>query len=208
MPSSCLLPHAILGCQGLWLQNLEPGAVLQSTSMAGCLISHPSLAQAVATARAWQGCRSCGSRGRAAWPRGTRWPWSAEPSATPRPSTSGSGIGSPWKGHRHPSSRYGGTSGMAQHGTAWHSMAQCSVVWHTAPASCSALRQVKLVTTAERGSYSCHVFNLFHEVWSQEVNVEIGEGPRQTSVTPHLLCSQQSSHGCTVFGETAAHVGS
>ncbi|XP_053855229.1 mucosa-associated lymphoid tissue lymphoma translocation protein 1-like isoform X3 [Vidua macroura] len=34
--------------------------------------------------------------------------------------------------------------------------------------------QVKLVTTAERGSYSCHVFNLFHEVWSQEVDVEIG----------------------------------
>ncbi|NXR55651.1 MALT1 protein, partial [Hippolais icterina] len=50
--------------------------------------------------------------------------------------------------------------------------------------------QVKLVTTAERGSYSCHVFNLFHEVWSQEVDVEIGEGPRQTSVTPYLLCSQ------------------
>ncbi|NXA42662.1 MALT1 protein, partial [Eudromia elegans] len=36
--------------------------------------------------------------------------------------------------------------------------------------------QVKLVTTAERGSYSCRVFNLFHEVWSQEVQVEIGEG--------------------------------
>ncbi|XP_031948760.1 mucosa-associated lymphoid tissue lymphoma translocation protein 1-like isoform X10 [Corvus moneduloides] len=34
--------------------------------------------------------------------------------------------------------------------------------------------QVKLVTTAERGSYSCRVFNLFHEVWSQEVDVEIG----------------------------------
>ncbi|NXQ63763.1 MALT1 protein, partial [Anthoscopus minutus] len=50
--------------------------------------------------------------------------------------------------------------------------------------------QVKLVTTAERGSYSCRVFNLFHEAWSQEVDVEIGEGPRQTSVTPHLFCSQ------------------
>ncbi|NWZ39756.1 MALT1 protein, partial [Brachypodius atriceps] len=50
--------------------------------------------------------------------------------------------------------------------------------------------QVKLVTTAERGSYSCRVFNLFHEVWSQEVDVEIGEGPRQISVTPYLLCSQ------------------
>ncbi|NXE30408.1 MALT1 protein, partial [Ardeotis kori] len=37
--------------------------------------------------------------------------------------------------------------------------------------------QVKLVTTAERGSYSCRVFNLFHEVWSREVDVEIGEGP-------------------------------
>ncbi|NWR81338.1 MALT1 protein, partial [Centropus unirufus] len=38
--------------------------------------------------------------------------------------------------------------------------------------------EVKLVTTAERGSYSCRVFNLFHEVWSQEVDVEIGEGSR------------------------------
>ncbi|NWX18882.1 MALT1 protein, partial [Aegotheles bennettii] len=44
--------------------------------------------------------------------------------------------------------------------------------------------QVKLVTTAERGSYSCRVFNLFHELWSQEVDVEIGEGPRQTSTVP------------------------
>ncbi|XP_014804500.1 PREDICTED: mucosa-associated lymphoid tissue lymphoma translocation protein 1-like isoform X2 [Calidris pugnax] len=34
--------------------------------------------------------------------------------------------------------------------------------------------QVKLVTTAERGCYSCRVFNLFHEVWSREVDVEIG----------------------------------
>ncbi|NXO40254.1 MALT1 protein, partial [Locustella ochotensis] len=50
--------------------------------------------------------------------------------------------------------------------------------------------QVKLVTTAERGSYSCRVFNLFHEVWSREVDVEIGEGPRRTSVTPYVLCSQ------------------
>ncbi|NXR33826.1 MALT1 protein, partial [Zosterops hypoxanthus] len=56
--------------------------------------------------------------------------------------------------------------------------------------------QVKLVTTAERGSYSCRVFNLFHEVWSQEVDVEIGEGPRQTSVTPYLLCSQARVSHC------------
>ncbi|XP_030365463.1 mucosa-associated lymphoid tissue lymphoma translocation protein 1-like [Strigops habroptila] len=34
--------------------------------------------------------------------------------------------------------------------------------------------QVKLVTTAERGCYSCRVFNLFHELWSREVDVEIG----------------------------------
>ncbi|OXB52363.1 UNVERIFIED_CONTAM: hypothetical protein H355_003223 [Colinus virginianus] len=33
--------------------------------------------------------------------------------------------------------------------------------------------QVQLVTTAERGTYSCRVFNLFHELWSQEVDVEI-----------------------------------
>ncbi|NXQ80948.1 MALT1 protein, partial [Nyctibius grandis] len=44
--------------------------------------------------------------------------------------------------------------------------------------------QVELVTTAERGSYCCRVFNLFHEVWSREVDVEIGEGPGQTSVAP------------------------
>ncbi|NXS66329.1 MALT1 protein, partial [Pandion haliaetus] len=51
--------------------------------------------------------------------------------------------------------------------------------------------QVKLVTTAERGSYSCRVFNLFHEVWSQEVDVEIGEGPVQTfaALPPHVGCS-------------------
>ncbi|NWT46490.1 MALT1 protein, partial [Chroicocephalus maculipennis] len=48
--------------------------------------------------------------------------------------------------------------------------------------------QVKLVTTAERGSYSCRVFNLFHEVWSREVDVEIGEGPRQTSMAPRPAC--------------------
>ncbi|NXG76955.1 MALT1 protein, partial [Baryphthengus martii] len=44
--------------------------------------------------------------------------------------------------------------------------------------------QVKLVTTAERGSYSCHVFNLFHEVWSREVDVEIGEGSEETAMAP------------------------
>ncbi|NXU54779.1 MALT1 protein, partial [Turnix velox] len=60
--------------------------------------------------------------------------------------------------------------------------------------------EVKLVTTAERGSYSCRVFNLFHEVWSQEVDVEIGEGPpRQTSTVPppHLppVCP---SPGCPI----------
>ncbi|NXX26800.1 MALT1 protein, partial [Nicator chloris] len=58
--------------------------------------------------------------------------------------------------------------------------------------------EVKLVTTAERGSYSCRVFNLFHEVWSQEVDVEIGEGPRQTSMSPYLFCSQAGmSHSIT-----------
>uniref|UniRef100_A0A663N3M1 MALT1 paracaspase n=1 Tax=Athene cunicularia TaxID=194338 RepID=A0A663N3M1_ATHCN len=38
----------------------------------------------------------------------------------------------------------------------------------------------------QRGSYSCRVFNLFHEVWSQDVDVEIGETPA-TSVVPHFL---------------------
>ncbi|NXP55361.1 MALT1 protein, partial [Heliornis fulica] len=52
--------------------------------------------------------------------------------------------------------------------------------------------EVKLVTTAERGSYSCRVFNLFHEVWSQEVDVEIGESPGQPFMAP-TPCS--SDHG-------------
>ncbi|NXS48520.1 MALT1 protein, partial [Balaeniceps rex] len=51
--------------------------------------------------------------------------------------------------------------------------------------------QVKLVTTAERGSYSCRVFNLFHEVWSREVDVEIGEGPGQTPVAPHAAWGER-----------------
>ncbi|NXX51773.1 MALT1 protein, partial [Tricholaema leucomelas] len=51
--------------------------------------------------------------------------------------------------------------------------------------------QVKLATTAERGSYSCHVFNLFHEVWSREVNVDIGEGPAQTSTASHPAWGQE-----------------
>ncbi|NWW53384.1 MALT1 protein, partial [Pedionomus torquatus] len=51
--------------------------------------------------------------------------------------------------------------------------------------------QVKLVTTAERGCYSCRVFNLFHEVWSREVDVEIGEGPGQAPMTPPACLGQQ-----------------
>ncbi|NXF50951.1 MALT1 protein, partial [Oceanites oceanicus] len=54
--------------------------------------------------------------------------------------------------------------------------------------------QVKLVTTAERGSYSCRVFNLFQEVWSREVDVEIGEDPRQTFVAPHPAWGGQQEH--------------
>ncbi|NXJ97865.1 MALT1 protein, partial [Corythaixoides concolor] len=49
--------------------------------------------------------------------------------------------------------------------------------------------QVKLVTTAERGSYSCRVFNLFHEVWSQEVDVEIGEWPPTPRGASWLRCA-------------------
>ncbi|NXA22691.1 MALT1 protein, partial [Ibidorhyncha struthersii] len=52
--------------------------------------------------------------------------------------------------------------------------------------------QVKLVTTAERGSYSCRVFNLFHELWSREVDVEIGEVTGQTSMTPHPACPRSA----------------
>ncbi|NWW86257.1 MALT1 protein, partial [Rhynochetos jubatus] len=52
--------------------------------------------------------------------------------------------------------------------------------------------QVKMVTTAERGSYSCRVFNLFHEVWSWEADVEIGECPGQTSMQEHPALSPAS----------------
>lgn len=64
--------------------------------------------------------------------------------------------------------------GTARHGTAWRSAEQHNTPPQPLSLSC---RQVKLVTTAERGSYSCRVFNLFHEIWSREVDVEIGEGP-------------------------------
>lgn len=74
---------------------------------------------------------------------------------------------------------------MAQHGTAQ---------WDTPPQPpAPSPWQVKLVTTAERGSYSCRVFNLFHEVWSREVDVEIGEGPKQTSTVPWCGVSQLCS---------------
>uniref|UniRef100_A0A7M4F1I5 Mucosa-associated lymphoid tissue lymphoma translocation protein 1-like n=1 Tax=Crocodylus porosus TaxID=8502 RepID=A0A7M4F1I5_CROPO len=47
--------------------------------------------------------------------------------------------------------------------------------------------QVPLVTTAERGCYSCKVFNLFHEVWSKDVDVEIGEDLWLGGLVPLLL---------------------
>uniref|UniRef100_A0A8D0HD87 Mucosa-associated lymphoid tissue lymphoma translocation protein 1 n=1 Tax=Sphenodon punctatus TaxID=8508 RepID=A0A8D0HD87_SPHPU len=34
--------------------------------------------------------------------------------------------------------------------------------------------QIRLVTTADRGRYTCKVFNLFQQVWSEEAEVEIG----------------------------------
>ena len=60
---------------------------------------------------------------------------------------------------------------MARHG-----VGQCSTAWGSTVAPALHPLQVQLVTTAERGTYSCRVFNLFHELWSQEVDVEIGEG--------------------------------
>uniref|UniRef100_A0A8C7P355 MALT paracaspase 2 n=1 Tax=Oncorhynchus mykiss TaxID=8022 RepID=A0A8C7P355_ONCMY len=35
--------------------------------------------------------------------------------------------------------------------------------------------RILCVTTADRGMYSCRVFNLYHEVWSDQVHVKIGE---------------------------------
>ncbi|NXO02434.1 MALT1 protein, partial [Rhinopomastus cyanomelas] len=53
--------------------------------------------------------------------------------------------------------------------------------------------QVTMVTTAERGSYSCRVFNLFHEVWSREVAVEIGEGWSREPEDGDTGCEQAGS---------------
>ncbi|XP_036376555.1 MALT paracaspase 2 [Megalops cyprinoides] len=36
--------------------------------------------------------------------------------------------------------------------------------------------KIPCVTTADRGQYSCRVYNLYHEVWSDQVHVEIGPG--------------------------------
>lgn len=103
-----------------------------------CCLSPP---QPAVTAPPWRGCRSCSSHSRAAWLRGTRWCWSAEPSATRRRSTSGSGTGVPWRVHGRPGSRYRGAPRLVQHGTAWHGavrhgtvrcrMARHSVVQHS-----------------------------------------------------------------------------
>uniref|UniRef100_A0A8C7G5L5 MALT paracaspase 2 n=1 Tax=Oncorhynchus kisutch TaxID=8019 RepID=A0A8C7G5L5_ONCKI len=40
---------------------------------------------------------------------------------------------------------------------------------------CRDCLQILCVTTADRGMYSCRVFNLYHEVWSDQVHVKIGE---------------------------------
>ncbi|NXH11316.1 MALT1 protein, partial [Bucco capensis] len=66
--------------------------------------------------------------------------------------------------------------------------------------------QVKLVTTAERGSYSCRVFNLFHEVWSWEVDVEIGEDPGQTFVAPSLPWVGTAGASCSVPSTSLSHL--
>ncbi|XP_072516917.1 MALT paracaspase 2 [Salminus brasiliensis] len=38
------------------------------------------------------------------------------------------------------------------------------------------LLKIPCVTTADRGIYSCRVYNLYHELWSDSVHVEIGPG--------------------------------
>ncbi|NXY36605.1 MALT1 protein, partial [Pomatorhinus ruficollis] len=160
MSSSCLLPHAIHGCQGLWVKNLGPGVTLQSAAMAGCLTCHPVPSPAsgycptMAGLQILQQPRSC------CLAEGDTLALECRAIGNPPPQYQ-------WFRNRRP------------------------VEGAQAPQL-----QVKLVTTAERGSYSCRVFNLFHEVWSQEVDVEIGEGPRQTSVIPYLLCSQAGVSHC------------
>lgn len=47
---------------------------------------------------------------------------------------------------------------------------------------CRGCLQILCVTTADRGMYSCRVFNLYHEVWSDQVHVKIGE-----SVAPAMI---------------------
>ncbi|KAJ8408271.1 hypothetical protein AAFF_G00256850 [Aldrovandia affinis] len=36
--------------------------------------------------------------------------------------------------------------------------------------------KIPCVTTADRGKYSCRVYNLYHEIWSDQAHVEIGPG--------------------------------
>lgn len=136
MSSLCLLPHAIHGCQGLWVKNLGPGASLQSAAMAGCLICHPVPSPASGYCPTMAGLQIL---------------------RQPRPCRLAEGdtlvlecraIGNPppqyqWFRNRRPVE--GAQAPQLQvcrdlwHGTACHSVAQCSMVWHSAPASCSVL---------------------------------------------------------------------
>ncbi len=42
-------------------------------------------------------------------------------------------------------------------------------------ASVLACPQIPCITTADRGIYSCKVYNIYHEAWSDQVQVNIGK---------------------------------
>lgn len=98
----------------------------------------------------------------------------------------------PVEGARDPRLQVLQTPHVALCGMAQLGVGQWSAVWGSSVAPALHPLQVQLVTTAERGTYSCRVFNLFHELWSQEVDVEIGEG------TLCIPCSLPYSTLCAV----------
>lgn len=125
--SLCPLPHAIHGCQGLWMKNVGSGAALQSAAMAGCLICYPVPSPASGYCPTMAGLQIL---------------------RQPRPCRLAEGdtlvlecraIGNPppqyqWFRNRRPME--GAQAPQLQvwrdlwHGTAWHSMAQCGTVQH------------------------------------------------------------------------------
>ncbi|GCB78201.1 hypothetical protein scyTo_0018571 [Scyliorhinus torazame] len=56
------------------------------------------------------------------------------------------------------------------------------------------------VTTADRGDYCCHVFNLYHAIWSKVVSVEIGPN---TSINEEFLVGADDGNVFRVVSDTS-----